>query len=1047
MAESIQLSVLDPSSSESLALSSPTPSTVDHSQDHWQDHQRRASINVLESARIRLSKDFYSLVRSNTKSRRNSSSLTAQVQGLDDSEEGSFVLAGYASAAGPTPLGDLPAHLPALDMFPSAEKENLVLSSQEQPDSSQDGMFLTFIHRSRSPSRPKFDTMMSAIGGEPNRRSRSVDSLPLDHSPLSSSNIRNRYHDRHPSLDDEHHHLHHGRSTSPSSPTPTLTPTQQHFHRDASKPLTRSPSRPLVLSSSPTQTNATNNTIMTPPNVYDTLGRSSHKKKNIPNPILPPSASASAPTSRIRRDADEPKQKSPGPFSRLHNLFGLSSNSRKTSLGRDASQSNSRSRPSTPRRPLLQASPSRPQSPHSEHITSAPASPKGNKESRRGRVGWRFFSGSRSASRSASASASTPASATTSATTHETSTTGSAARHIRGGGKFSIDLVSSRPTTPPPPSLPPPTPHHHSRSSEKGKEKARDFGEDVDVDATPKAKPRHKSSDTPRLHAHQKSLDQNPLAILHPVPIRTRLNPNSNGDTYVVGVGRGRNDIPVQVLNSGRTQSGEVPPGEEERDSIGTEMLGRCSPLFRRFQSKSRERGQQVVPKGKEKEKGKGQDIGKDTGNDVGRDAGKEIGRIGRDVGKDIGRDAGKDIGRDAGKDIGKDIGKGKEKVRDNGKAIVKGRVSEPTTRKAVAIIPNAGPSTSSRITVLGGSSTGAVSTVPTAPKRRRGSSGAAPNPSVPSTRIPPVSTISLSSTANPNPNRADLQAKRAKHGSFDFERPNSGGSSVVGTGSAKGKERAKEKPRPIPLGRSQSDKMVPLAAVAEKEGRHIQFQSDCLPTSSTTTHGTAPSPNSQTSVLNGSADTHGRGSWSRAHNHLTHPSTQQVFVRSSPRHRHLPHLGAFEFERPGHPHKPLPPVPSDPRTTTGGANGITRSHSHHHYSPIPSPTTPTSFATIASNVTGGTSGATGGLGRDKGKGKSLDLGLGLAWAPTKVREEAVLNFVRPPGAVGPGRSNSRMGRREGGEREEVLRDMGAFIGEAGIEKIERSTTSIRFPN
>ncbi|EPQ59093.1 hypothetical protein GLOTRDRAFT_119367 [Gloeophyllum trabeum ATCC 11539] len=256
---------------------------------------------------------------------------------------------------------------------------------------------------------------------------------------------------------------------------------------------------------------------------------------------------------------------------------------------------------------------------------------------------------------------------------------------------------------------------------------------------------------------------------------------------------------------------------------------------------------------------------------------------------------------------------------------------------------------------------------------------------------------------------KADAKAaKRLKHGSFDFERPASGGSSLEGrTKSLKDKERALEGHR----GARVVD--ASLTANTRKHPQRIQFKS----LSETEDNG-LPSPlrrrgtggsaasrahgysHSQTTVSASGDSAEGReagGSWGRSH----HPP------RSALQQRHR-HLGAFQFE-PAVPYVP----PSAPR------DGMFASRTTG--APLANKTPKVNLVPASPFLDDSSSHSA-----PSTKAKSLDLGLGLAWAPSRVKEDHFL-----PNSHGIGLMRSK-------EREQVLTELRALVGDAGMQRVEK---------
>ncbi|KAI0921601.1 hypothetical protein AcW1_004475 [Taiwanofungus camphoratus] len=169
-------------------------------------HTRRGSLGLIDAARVRLSKDFHSLIRSNNKLQRFHSVSSVQTAGTEDDR---FVYPDYAQ--------NLPSHLGDLDI------ELMELLTDERHGRGFGAKIANFLSRSRSRSRSK------------KRRSRSLDAA-ASHMPMPLEGAPSTMHARHSSLDADEQE-----SPAASCSTP--------------RPVIRSPSRPL--SSTTTATNTT----------------------------------------------------------------------------------------------------------------------------------------------------------------------------------------------------------------------------------------------------------------------------------------------------------------------------------------------------------------------------------------------------------------------------------------------------------------------------------------------------------------------------------------------------------------------------------------------------------------------------------------------------------------------------------------------------------------------------------------------------------------------------------------------------------------------
>ncbi|KAH9899689.1 hypothetical protein C8Q73DRAFT_663319 [Cubamyces lactineus] len=194
---SITDSSLAPSTAPTSLLDS-VPN-VPHSPDRSDKSDRRASLGLIDAARVRFSKDLYSLLRSNSKSQRIRTVLSTQTE---NPESEHLVYPNYVKLASHT--------------------VDLEVQSMEGPQDERQGRsigarIVNFLNRSRSRSRSK------------KRRSRSLDAFPADPMPTNLHSASLRLHARHSSLEAD----------------------QDPVVAGPSRPLTRSPSRPLSGTLSP----------------------------------------------------------------------------------------------------------------------------------------------------------------------------------------------------------------------------------------------------------------------------------------------------------------------------------------------------------------------------------------------------------------------------------------------------------------------------------------------------------------------------------------------------------------------------------------------------------------------------------------------------------------------------------------------------------------------------------------------------------------------------------------------------------------------------
>ncbi|KAI0720303.1 hypothetical protein C8T65DRAFT_9205 [Cerioporus squamosus] len=176
--------------------------TVDHSSDRDAKNDRRASLGLIDAARMRLSMDLHSLLRSNSKSQRIRTVLSTQTE----DPEGEAVYPNYAKVA---------SHIVDLEV------RSMDDTAEERTGRGFGARIVNFLNRSRSRSRSK------------KRRSRSLDAYPVDPMPHTLHTASLRVHARHSSLEQDH-------AADVAGP---------------SRPSTRTPSRPL--SNTTTATNTT----------------------------------------------------------------------------------------------------------------------------------------------------------------------------------------------------------------------------------------------------------------------------------------------------------------------------------------------------------------------------------------------------------------------------------------------------------------------------------------------------------------------------------------------------------------------------------------------------------------------------------------------------------------------------------------------------------------------------------------------------------------------------------------------------------------------
>ncbi|KAI6034443.1 hypothetical protein PISMIDRAFT_27210 [Pisolithus microcarpus 441] len=220
----------------------------------------------------------------------------------------------------------------------------------------------------------------------------------------------------------------------------------------------------------------------------------------------------------------------------------------------------------------------------------------------------------------------------------------------------------------------------------------------------------------------------------------------------------------------------------------------------------------------------------------------------------------------------------------------------------------------------------------------------------------------------------------RSKLGSFDFERPVSAGLNHSSS--------TKSSQNQLPLERTTSSDS--MHATKSPLGTHQPARIDSPIHSHLT-----PSHTGQTSVVS-FASIPSKSTEKGASSNLF-PGQSSSWGRASGRRMQKTSHGAFPFEHPvSSPSSPLPDSFDIPNSTVGGQR---HRDSPARFSPAPtdSPWVPM-FDVPAKhykNQSQTSQDADAGLPKQerkaKGKGRSMDLGLGLSWAPTRVREEAII--------------------------------------------------------
>ncbi|KAI0638357.1 hypothetical protein C8Q77DRAFT_1070602 [Trametes polyzona] len=255
-------------------LDSASHSALPSDRTHKSD--RRASLGLIDAARVRFSKDFHSLLRPNGKPQRVRTALSTQAE---DPENEHLVYADYVK---------LSAH--AVDL----EVQSMDDNAEERPGRGFGARIVNFLNRSRSRSRSK------------KRRSRSLDAI-VDPMPTTLHTASLRLHARHSNLETD----------------------QDAAVAGPSRPITRSPSRPLSGAMSPIPSS------------------SKSRSKRMPDHLSLPKAGSTATAELVAQLVPmEPTKSSSSRKGKAFNIFNmLLSSPRKGSFGESA---RGRSRPTTP---------------------------------------------------------------------------------------------------------------------------------------------------------------------------------------------------------------------------------------------------------------------------------------------------------------------------------------------------------------------------------------------------------------------------------------------------------------------------------------------------------------------------------------------------------------------------------------------------------------------------------------------------------------------------------------------------------------------------
>ncbi|PCH41455.1 hypothetical protein WOLCODRAFT_100578 [Wolfiporia cocos MD-104 SS10] len=246
--------------------------------------------------------------------------------------------------------------------------------------------------------------------------------------------------------------------------------------------------------------------------------------------------------------------------------------------------------------------------------------------------------------------------------------------------------------------------------------------------------------------------------------------------------------------------------------------------------------------------------------------------------------------------------------------------------------------------------------------------------------------------SSHPSPSAPAAKVKRIKHGSFDFERPLSAGTSSV---SSRVADLSVTAPRPLARNssarttnrvrlvdsRGESRVPAPIASSSHSKGKTklvLDLRTQDLPSNRRTTGSTAASQahlrsqhsrQPHTAKPSHSSETEPGSPISSSHSGNS-STPNSSWGRSASKHMiglaHPP----FKFE------PAVPPIPGSPA-------------SDERKRPVTSESSDSSGLPLSKSKQA----------RMLGKGRSLDLGLGLSWAPSKIREDALLRTIGGSGA------------------------------------------------
>ncbi|KIJ70159.1 hypothetical protein HYDPIDRAFT_104828 [Hydnomerulius pinastri MD-312] len=287
-----------------------------------------------------------------------------------------------------------------------------------------------------------------------------------------------------------------------------------------------------------------------------------------------------------------------------------------------------------------------------------------------------------------------------------------------------------------------------------------------------------------------------------------------------------------------------------------------------------------------------------------------------------------------------------------------------------------------------------------------------------------------------------NMTSHRIKHGSFDFERPVSGLNRSDSTINRSGSH-AKSDTSSHSRISSSKNRLPPLERTTSSDSaragrtRFIAYQP--ARAESPLLAQLKPNHTGDTSVVSFSSTSVQSKSTGKGIGASGAAGQSSSWGRASGRRVQRTSHGTFAFEHPASvPSSPMPPtfnLPSSPALPINHRDASEYA-SGPSYSQASSPLRP-SFDTRPKHSRGQSHNTSEYADasqerKAKGKGRSLDLGLGLSWAPSRVREDAVM-----PGGLFLARENARMagGRSYGSDVTKVFE---SILSESGFEAFKK---------